>query len=144
MGRGHCGREDGGLRQGISLRRPGLPDSSPLGPGFRDYRLRVGGLVEKQAEFALSDLELLGKVEYVTMHHCIQGWTGIAKWSGIPMRAILEVVRPLPAARGAAAETLVRKAPDPGSEASRDADYGEVGDRGVKRHGVITVVVPVR
>ena len=67
--------------------------------GFRDYRLKVGGLVENQAEFALSDLRRLGKVEYITMHHCIQGWTGIAKWSGIPMSAIIERVRPLPAAR---------------------------------------------
>ena len=22
---------------------------------------------------------------YITMHHCIQGWTGIAKWGGLPM-----------------------------------------------------------
>ena len=36
------------------------------------------------------------------MHHCIQGWTGIAKSSGIPVRAIIELVRPLPAARVAA------------------------------------------
>ena len=70
--------------------------------GFRDYRLKVGGLVENQAEFTLSDLQRLGKVEYITMHHCIQGWTGIAKWSGIPMRAIIELVRPLPTARVAA------------------------------------------
>ncbi len=67
--------------------------------GFRDYRLKVGGLVETTAEFSLSDLQDLGRLEYITMHHCIQGWTGIAKWSGTPMRAIIERVRPLPAAR---------------------------------------------
>jgi DMSO/TMAO reductase YedYZ molybdopterin-dependent catalytic subunit len=69
---------------------------------FRDYRLKVGGLVENPAEFTLADLQKLGKVEHITMHHCIQGWTGIAKWGGIPMRAIIEIVRPLPQARVAA------------------------------------------
>ena len=67
--------------------------------GFRDYRLKVGGLVATPAEFALADLQRLGKVEYITLHHCIQGWTGVAKWSGIPMSAIIELVRPLPEAR---------------------------------------------
>ena len=33
------------------------------------------------------------------MHHCIQGWTGIAKWSGVPMREVIKLVRPQPAAR---------------------------------------------
>jgi DMSO/TMAO reductase YedYZ molybdopterin-dependent catalytic subunit len=28
------------------------------------------------------------------MHHCIQGWSGIAKWGGIPMRRLIELVRP--------------------------------------------------
>ena len=83
-----------------------LPERADWGQlarnGFRDYRLKVGGLVENQAEFALSDLQRLGKVEHITMHHCIQGWTGIAKWGGIPMRAIIELVRPLPPARVAA------------------------------------------
>ena len=33
------------------------------------------------------------------MHHCIQGWTGIAKWGGVPMRELMRLVRPLPPAR---------------------------------------------
>lgn len=30
------------------------------------------------------------------MHHCIQGWSGIAQWSGAPMKAIIDLVRPGP------------------------------------------------
>jgi DMSO/TMAO reductase YedYZ molybdopterin-dependent catalytic subunit len=67
--------------------------------GFRDYKLKVSGLVENPAELSLSDLQELGKMESITMHHCIQGWTGIAKWGGIPMQELIRVVRPLPAAR---------------------------------------------
>ncbi len=66
---------------------------------FRDYRLKVGGLVENPVELAIADLERLGAVEQITMHHCIQGWSGIAKWGGVPMRALIELVRPLRDAR---------------------------------------------
>ncbi len=70
--------------------------------GFQDYRLKVGGLVEKPVELSLVELEKLGLVQDVTMHHCIQGWTGIAKWGGLPMRRLIELVRPMPEARVAA------------------------------------------
>ena len=33
------------------------------------------------------------------MHHCIQGWSGIAKWGGIPMEKLIELVRPKPEAK---------------------------------------------
>jgi len=65
---------------------------------FRDYRLRIGGLVENPVELSLEDLKALGKEEQVTMHHCIQGWTGIAEWGGVPLRKIVDLVRPKPEA----------------------------------------------
>lgn len=67
--------------------------------GFRDYRLKVGGLVETPMEFSLEDLAKLGAEDQITMHHCIQGWSGIAQWSGVPMKTIVELVRPKPEAR---------------------------------------------
>ena len=70
--------------------------------GFRNYRLVVGGLVEKPIEISLADLRQLGIVEHITMHHCIQGWTGIAKWAGVPVRELIQLVRPLPRAKVAA------------------------------------------
>jgi thiosulfate reductase cytochrome b subunit len=69
---------------------------------FRDYRLVVGGLVERPVELSLFDLRQLGFVEQITMQHCIQGWTGIAKWGGVPVTALIRLVRPLPAAKVAA------------------------------------------
>jgi methionine sulfoxide reductase catalytic subunit len=62
--------------------------------GFEGFRLRVGGLVENPVELSLVEIEELGLVEQITMHHCIQGWSGIAKWGGIPMRRLIELVRP--------------------------------------------------
>lgn len=66
---------------------------------FEDYRLKVGGLVENPVELSLADLERLGEVDQITMHHCIQGWSGIAKWGGLPMKKLVELVRPKPEAR---------------------------------------------
>jgi len=67
--------------------------------GFQDYRLKVGGLVDSPIELSLADLEELGGAEQITMHHCIQGWSGIAKWGGLPMKRLVELVRPKPEAR---------------------------------------------
>ncbi|MGA2169727.1 MAG: molybdopterin-dependent oxidoreductase, partial [Terracidiphilus sp.] len=67
--------------------------------GFRQFKLKVGGLVDNPVELSLADIERLGKAENITMHHCIQGWTGIAKWGGLPMKSLVELVRPKPNAK---------------------------------------------
>lgn len=67
--------------------------------GFQDLKLRVGGLVEHPVELSIADIEKLGVVEHITMHHCIQGWSGIAKWGGVPMESLISLVRPKPEAK---------------------------------------------
>lgn len=67
--------------------------------GFRDYRLRIDGLVENPVELSLADIARLNHSEQTTMHHCIQGWSGIAHWGGLPMARVLELVRPTPEAK---------------------------------------------
>ena len=37
--------------------------------GFKDYKLRIGGLVENPVELSLADLRVLGDQETITMHH---------------------------------------------------------------------------
>ena len=67
--------------------------------GFAGFKLRISGLVEHPREFSLAELKALPKQEQITTHFCIQGWSGVAKWGGVPMREILELVRPTPQAR---------------------------------------------
>jgi thiosulfate reductase cytochrome b subunit len=67
--------------------------------GFRDYTLRVDGLVEHPAAFSYDQLKAMPKQEQITQHYCIQGWSGVARWGGVPMRDIVALVRPLPQAR---------------------------------------------
>jgi DMSO/TMAO reductase YedYZ molybdopterin-dependent catalytic subunit len=62
--------------------------------GFRDYRLRVFGLVGKPVELSLVDLQAMNRKTQITLHHCIQGWSGIAEWGGVPLAEIIKLVRP--------------------------------------------------
>jgi DMSO/TMAO reductase YedYZ molybdopterin-dependent catalytic subunit len=66
---------------------------------FSAYRLRVDGLVENPKDFTYDELKTMFKQQQVTAHFCIQGWSGVAKWAGVPMRDILEIVKPTAEAR---------------------------------------------
>ncbi|MGH9771235.1 MAG: molybdopterin-dependent oxidoreductase, partial [Candidatus Acidiferrales bacterium] len=66
---------------------------------FADYNLRVFGLVEHPKVFSFAELKAMPKQEQITEHFCIQGWSGVAKWGGIPMRHILDIVKPTREAR---------------------------------------------
>lgn len=66
---------------------------------FKDYRLKVYGLVENPVELSLDDLRRKGKKEQITLHHCIQGWSGIAAWGGLPLAELMRLVRPRPNAK---------------------------------------------
>jgi len=66
---------------------------------FKDYRLKVYGLVENPVELSLDDLRALRMKTQVTLHHCIQGWSGIAEWGGLPVAELVRVVRPTPCAK---------------------------------------------
>ena len=70
--------------------------------GFADYRLKIGGLVERPVQLSLPELKRLGESEFITMHHCIQGWTGIAQWRGLPMTKLVDLVKPKPDAKAVA------------------------------------------
>lgn len=66
---------------------------------FKDYRLKIAGLVENPVELSLDEIRALAKRRQITLHHCIQGWSGIAEWGGLPMEEIIKLVRPKPEAR---------------------------------------------
>ena len=66
---------------------------------FKDYRLKVHGLVENPVELSLDDLRALNKKTQITLHHCIQGWSGVAEWGGLPMAELIKLVRPKPGVR---------------------------------------------
>ena len=85
---------------------------------FEGYRLRVSGLVEYPKTFSYAEIKAMPKQEQITEHFCIQGWSGVAKWGGVPMRHILDIVKPTAGARYAVFYSL--------SEGSAGGGYYDV------------------
>lgn len=61
---------------------------------FKDWRLKVNGMVKNPLELSLADIKAMPKRTQITKHVCIQGWTGIAEWTGLPMREIVKLCQP--------------------------------------------------
>jgi sulfoxide reductase catalytic subunit YedY len=66
---------------------------------FANYRLEIGGLVERRLDLTLGDLRAMPKQTQITKHCCIQGWSGVAEWGGVSLHHIVELCQPLPSAR---------------------------------------------
>jgi methionine sulfoxide reductase catalytic subunit len=66
---------------------------------FATWRLKVYGLVETPLELSLSDFQKMRKQVQITEHYCIQGWTAIGEWAGVPMSFIISLCKPLSNAR---------------------------------------------
>ncbi len=66
---------------------------------FADYRLEIGGLVERPATLSLAELKALPSRTQITRHDCVEGWSAIGKWNGAKLSSLLEAARPKPEAR---------------------------------------------
>ena len=56
------------------------------------FVLKVGGMVATRRDWTLSELRALPQVTQVTRHICVEGWSAIGKWGGVPFRTFLERV----------------------------------------------------
>jgi DMSO/TMAO reductase YedYZ molybdopterin-dependent catalytic subunit len=56
------------------------------------WRLQPSGLVSDKRAWTLEQLRALPQREDVTRHVCVEGWSMIGKWGGVPLRAYLEKV----------------------------------------------------
>lgn len=65
---------------------------------FADWKLEISGLMINPVHLSLEDLHKLPKQIQITLHNCIQGWSGIAEWGGVPLREVLKLCGPLPEA----------------------------------------------
>jgi DMSO/TMAO reductase YedYZ molybdopterin-dependent catalytic subunit len=66
---------------------------------FADWKLAVGGLVERPRDYSLADLRALPAREQITRHDCVEGWSAIGKWKGPQLSTILEEVGVKPEAK---------------------------------------------
>jgi DMSO/TMAO reductase YedYZ molybdopterin-dependent catalytic subunit len=67
--------------------------------GFQDWRLKVDGLVSSPGSYSLQDLKALPSKTQITRHDCVEGWSAIGKWTGVPLGHILKRAGLSPVAR---------------------------------------------
>ena len=70
-----------------------------LANGFRDWRLTVGGLVARPLSLSLDQIKALPQRSQVTRHDCVEGWSAIGGWTGVPLRLLLDAAGLAGAAR---------------------------------------------
>jgi len=80
-----------------------MPDSDEyahlLEREFVDWRLQVGGLVQRPQRLSLADLKRFPSRTQITRHDCVEGWSAIGKWQGVPLALILDAAGLKPGAR---------------------------------------------
>lgn len=62
--------------------------------GFARWKLKIEGLVERPSEFTLAELRAMPHRTQITRHDCVEGWSAIGKWTGVPLGMLLAQVRP--------------------------------------------------
>lgn len=67
--------------------------------GFSSYRLIVDGAVRARAAFSLVALQRMAQLDQITRHDCVEGWSAIGAWGGVPLHVVLRAVGPTPQAR---------------------------------------------
>ena len=66
---------------------------------FSSWKLEVGGLVDKPMQLSLAELKALPARTQITRHDCVEGWSAIGKWTGVPLGALLQSAGLKPEAR---------------------------------------------
>ena len=92
---------------------------APKAVGFdtRGWKLEVGGLVHAPRTFDLDDLRKVAAVEErVYRMRCVEAWSMVIPWAGIPLAKLLAAVEPTGSARYVAFETLLDPARMPGQK----------------------------
>jgi len=75
---------------------------------LRPWEIAIEGEVEKPFTIAIDDL--LAKVtleERIYRHRCVEAWSMVVPWTGFPLRRVLELAKPLSAAKFVRMETFL-------------------------------------
>lgn len=67
--------------------------------GFANWRLQIDGLVQTPVSFSLAEMRKMESRSQITRHDCVEGWSAIAQWKGVPLKALLLKAGLLPQAK---------------------------------------------
>jgi DMSO/TMAO reductase YedYZ molybdopterin-dependent catalytic subunit len=69
---------------------PQTPDYlAHVAAGFADWKLVVDGLVARPLALSLDQIRGLPRRTQITRHDCVEGWSAIGQWTGLPLGMLL-------------------------------------------------------
>jgi sulfoxide reductase catalytic subunit YedY len=81
------------------------------------WTIKADGLIDKPADYDLNDLiKDIALEERIYRMRCVEGWSMVIPWIGIPLASVLKRLEPQGSAKFVAFETLVRPSEMPGQK----------------------------
>ena len=70
---------------------PGTDDyNQHVAQNFANWRLTIDGMVNNPMSLSVADLRRLPGRTQITKHDCVEGWTAIGMWTGVPLGPLLK------------------------------------------------------
>ncbi len=69
-----------------------------LAEDFANWRVVVDGLVGRPLSISIQALRSMPHRVQITRHDCVEGWSAIGKWHGVPLSKLLDAARLSPRA----------------------------------------------
>jgi DMSO/TMAO reductase YedYZ molybdopterin-dependent catalytic subunit len=57
---------------------------------FADWRLVVDGLVARPLSLSMAQIGAMPARTQITRHDCVEGWSAIGQWTGVPLKLLLD------------------------------------------------------
>src|SRR5688572_29922415 len=74
----------------------------------RPWEIKVAGMVEKPFTIAIDDLmKKMPLEERIYSHRCVEAWSMVVPWGGFPMKAFVEMAKPLASAKYVVMKTFM-------------------------------------
>lgn len=79
---------------------PGTQDYAEMAQNnFAEWDVMIDGLVTTPMMFSLAAIKKMPSRTQITRHDCVEGWSAIGKWTGVPLGDLMHTVQPLSNAR---------------------------------------------
>jgi DMSO/TMAO reductase YedYZ molybdopterin-dependent catalytic subunit len=87
------------FRANGSINPADAPYRAMVAEGFANWTLTIDGLVEQPTALSLAQLRAMPSRTQITRHDCVEGWSAIGQWTGVPLAQVLALARPKANAR---------------------------------------------